>query len=145
MDKGLFLRRDFEGGQMSQDLTLFVDEDEIAYHIFSSEDNTSLHIAELADDYQGYTGEYIRIFPAKYNEAPAILRKDGTCFMIASGCTGWKPNEARTSFRCREKMARSYLWQTAGYHRIRLTDDIFGCPSGLKIDYPYWNGKMNGN
>lgn len=95
MDKGLFLRRDFEGGQMSRDMTLFVDDDKKAYHIYSSEDNASLHIAELTNDYQNYTGKYARIFPAKYNEAPAIFKKDGTYFMITSGCTGWAPNEAR--------------------------------------------------
>ncbi|NDW17376.1 beta-glucanase [Dysgonomonas sp. 216] len=95
MENGMFLRRDFKGGQMSRDMTLFVDDDSKAYHIYSSEDNATLQIAELTDDYLGYTGKYIRIFPAKYNEAPAIFKKDGVYWMITSGCTGWKPNEAR--------------------------------------------------
>ena len=30
-----------------------------------------------------------------HNEAPAIFKKDGTYWMITSGCTGWDPNEAR--------------------------------------------------
>lgn len=30
-----------------------------------------------------------------HNEAPAIFKKDGTYWMITSGCTGWAPNAAR--------------------------------------------------
>lgn len=92
---GLFTRRDFEGGQMSRDMALFVDDDNKAYHIYSSEDNLTLHIAELTTDYLDYTGKYIRIEPGGHNEAPAIFRKDGRYFMITSGCTGWAPNAAR--------------------------------------------------
>jgi hypothetical protein len=92
---GLFVRRDFEGGQMSRDMTLFVDDDNKAYHIYASEDNLTLHIAELTDDYVAYTGRYIRVEPGGHNEASAIFKKDGRYFMITSGCTGWAPNAAR--------------------------------------------------
>lgn len=92
---GLFARRDYLGGQMSRDMTVFVDDDGKAYHIYSSEENLTLDIAELTDDYQGHTGRYIRIFPGGHNEAPAICKKDGIYYMITSGCTGWAPNEAR--------------------------------------------------
>ena len=93
--KGRFLRRDFEGGQMARDQTVFVDDDGKAYHIFSSEENMTLHIAELSDDYLTHTGRYVRVAPGDNNEAPAIFKKDGTYWMITSGCTGWKPNKAR--------------------------------------------------
>ncbi|MDR0574348.1 MAG: family 43 glycosylhydrolase [Tannerella sp.] len=92
---GMFVRRDFAGGQMSRDMTLFVDDDDKAYHIYASEENLTLHIAELSDDYLNYTGKYIRIAPAGHNEAPAIFKKNGKYFMITSGCTGWDPNAAR--------------------------------------------------
>ena len=95
IEKGLFLKRDMEGGQMSRDMTLFVDDDGKAYHIYSSEDNLTLQIAELSDDYLSHTGKYIRIFPGGHNEAPAIFKKDGIYWMITSGCTGWEPNKAR--------------------------------------------------
>ena len=80
---------------MSRDMTLFVDDDGKAYHIYSSEDNLTLQIAELSDDYLSHTGKYIRIFPGGHNEAPAIFKKDGIYWMITSGCTGWEPNKAR--------------------------------------------------
>ena len=95
VNEGLFVKRDLEGGQMSRDMTLYVDDDGTAYHIYSSEENLTLHIAELTDDYQSHTGRYIRIFPGGHNEAPAIFKKDDIYWMITSGCTGWDPNEAR--------------------------------------------------
>ncbi len=93
--KGLFTARDMEGGQMSRDMTLFVDDDGKAYHIYASEDNLTLQIAELTPDYLDHTGRYIRIDAGGSNEAPAIFKKDGRYFMITSGCTGWDPNAAR--------------------------------------------------
>ncbi|MFA5417298.1 MAG: glycoside hydrolase family 43 protein [Bacteroidales bacterium] len=95
VENGLFLRRDLAGGQMSRDMTIYVDDDLKAYHIYASEENQTLHIAELSDDYQQHTGRYVRILPGKHNEAPAVLKKDGKYFLISSDCTGWKPNAAR--------------------------------------------------
>lgn len=95
VNKGLFIQRDLESGQMSRDMTVFVDNDGKAYHIYSSEENLTLHIAELTADYLDHTGKYIRIFPGGHNEAPAVFRKGNTYWMITSGCTGWDPNEAR--------------------------------------------------
>lgn len=95
VNQGMFTLRDLNGGQMSRDMTVFVDDDDKAYHIYASEDNLTLQIAELTDDYQSHSGKYIRIDPAGHNEAPAIFKKDGKYFMITSGCTGWDPNEAR--------------------------------------------------
>lgn len=94
---GGFLRRDFAGGQMSRDMTLFVDTDGTAYHITASEENQTLHIHELSDDYQSFTGRYKRVLPGGRNEGPAIFRKDGKYYMISSGLTGWKPNPARSA------------------------------------------------
>lgn len=92
---GMFARRDFQGGQMSRDMTLYVDDDGKAYHIYAAEENLTLNIAELSDDYLSHTGRYIRVAPGGHNEAPAIFKKDGRYFMITSGCTGWDPNAAR--------------------------------------------------
>ncbi len=94
---GLFLRRDFEKGQMARDMTVFVDDDGKAYHVHSSEENYTLHISELTDDYTGFTGRYVRILPGDSNEAPALFKKDGRYYMISSGCSGWAPNAARSS------------------------------------------------
>ena len=95
VEDGMFVRRDFDEGQMSRDMTLFVDDDGKAYHVYSSEENLTLHLAELSDDYTSHTGKYIRIAPGGHNEAPAVFKRAGKYFMITSGCTGWDPNAAR--------------------------------------------------
>ncbi len=95
VSEGYFVRRDFAKGQMARDMTLFVDDDGKAYHFHASENNQTLHIAELTSDYQDFTPNYTRALEGKANEAPAIFKKDGKYYMITSGTTGWKPNPAR--------------------------------------------------
>lgn len=87
--------RDFEGGQMARDMTLFVDNDGKAYHVFSSEDNFTLHIAELSDDYLAHTGKFVRVYVGHSTEAPALVKRGDYYYMVGSGCTGWAPNAAR--------------------------------------------------
>lgn len=88
-------RRDFESGQFARDMALFVDDDGTAYHIFSSESNLTLHISKLTDDYLSHAGEWVRVLVDGSNEAPAICKRNGKFYLIASGCTGWAPNAAR--------------------------------------------------
>ncbi len=91
------LGRDMQGGQMARDMTLFVDDDGKGYHIYSSEENSTLHIAELSDDYLSHSGKYGRFFPGRFMEAPAMFKKDNKYYLMMSGCTGWSPNEARSA------------------------------------------------
>ena len=93
---GLYVRRDFKKGQMSRDMTVFVDDDDTAYHISSSEENQTLHISKLTDDYLGFSKEWVRVQPGGQNEAPAVFKHKETYYMITSGLTGWKPNKARS-------------------------------------------------
>lgn len=92
---GMLMKRDLQKGQMARDMTLFVDEDGKAYHIHASEENLTLHISELTDDYLGFSENYIRVQPAGHNEAPSIFKRNNKYYMITSGCTGWAPNAAR--------------------------------------------------
>ncbi|MDR2981407.1 MAG: glycoside hydrolase family 43 protein [Puniceicoccales bacterium] len=89
--------RDFDGGQMARDMTLFVDDDQKAYLLYASEDNETLHISRLTDDYLGTSGEFVRVFIGRSMEAPAIFKKNGKYYFIGSGCTGWAPNAARSA------------------------------------------------
>jgi hypothetical protein len=92
---GLFVRRDFAGGQMARDMTLFIDKDGKAYHVHSSEENMTLQFSELTDDYLDFTGRYWRVLPGESNEAPAIFVSNKKYYMFTSGTTGWKPNPGR--------------------------------------------------
>ena len=91
----LVYRRDFSGGQMSRDLTLFVDDDGAAYLITAAEENATLQISRLTDDCLDVTGDYVRVFPNGFNEAPAAFKRKGRYFMFTSGTTGWSPNPCR--------------------------------------------------
>jgi hypothetical protein len=96
MVAGAYLRRDFAGGQMARDMTLYVDPDDgKAYHVASAEENFTLNIHELTDDYLDFTGRWLRVTPGGHNEAPAIVKHGGKYHLLASGCTGWAPNDAR--------------------------------------------------
>lgn len=87
----------FKSGQMARDMTLFLDDDAKAYHIYSSENNETLHISLLTDDYLKPAGQYVRVFSGRKMEAPAVFKRNGKYYLIASGCTGWEPNAARSA------------------------------------------------
>ena len=95
--KHLLFRRDFAGGQMARDMTLFVDDDGSAYHLYASEANGTLHISRLSDDFLKPAGKYVRVFPGRFHEAPAIFKTSGKYFLMTSDCSGWAPNAARVS------------------------------------------------
>ncbi len=96
VEQGLFVKRDFETGQMSRDMTIFVDDDGKAYHVHAAEENLTLHISGLSDDYLSFTGRWATAMPGGHNEAPALIKHRGRYYLITSGCTGWNPNAARS-------------------------------------------------
>lgn len=91
------LARDLAGGQMARDMTLFVDDDGTAYQFYSSENNKTMHVSQLSDDYLRPAGKYARIFIDESVEAPAVFKHAGRYYLIGSGCTGWDPNPARAA------------------------------------------------
>lgn len=95
--EGNLFARDFKDGQMARDMTLFVDDDGKAYHLYSSEANKTLHISQLSDDYLSHSGRFVRSFIGRSMEAPAIFKRGGKYYLFASGTTGWDPNPARSS------------------------------------------------
>lgn len=78
----------------SRDMTIFKDDDGVAYLVYSSEDNSELHIGPLTSDYLDVSNVVRRILVGQHREAPALFKHLGTYYMVTSGCTGWAPNEA---------------------------------------------------
>jgi Glycosyl hydrolases family 43 len=91
------LARDFEKGQMARDMTVFVDDDGKAYQFYSSEENPTMHVSLLSDDYLRPAGKYQRIFVGQSMEAPTVFKHAGKYYLIASGCSAWAPNAARSA------------------------------------------------
>ena len=79
-------------GNMARDLTVFKDDDEKAYLVYSSENNETLHICLLSDDFLSPSENFIRILPKEKREAPAVFKHLGKYYLITSGCSGWSPN-----------------------------------------------------
>ncbi len=81
-------------GNMSRDMTLFVDDDGEAYHIYASDDNFELRIARLSEDYRRPTSKDSLLF-REHREGPALFKHNGKYYMFTSDCTGFDPNRAR--------------------------------------------------
>lgn len=82
-------------GEESRDMTLFADDDGKAYLFHSSENNATMHVSPLTDDYLDTTGKFVKIFEGRSMEAPAVFKHRSKYYFIGSGCTGWAPNAAR--------------------------------------------------
>lgn len=85
---------------MARDMTLFVDDDGTAYIIYASEENYSLYISKLNEEYTAIAGEeygkdFTRAIYDGHREAPAMFKYDGKYYLITSGATGWDPNPAK--------------------------------------------------
>jgi len=89
------LARDFQKGQMARDMTVFVDDDGQAYLFYASEENATMHVSLLTLDYHHTSGKYARMFVGRSMEAPAVFKRRGKYYIVASGCTAWAPNAAR--------------------------------------------------
>ncbi|MEL0457347.1 glycoside hydrolase family 43 protein [Flavobacteriaceae bacterium SZ-1-7] len=149
LDEGMFVNRDLEKGQMSRDMTLYVDTDGKAYHIHASEENQTLHISELTDDFLDFTDRWARILPGGQNEAPAIFKEGKYYYLITSGLTGWEPNAAR-SFRATSIWGP---WIALGNPAIGIESEVtfrsqstyvlpvFGKPSAYIFMADRWNPK----
>lgn len=92
-----YLKSQRPNGHESRDMTLFQDDDGAAWLIYSSEANKTLHIAPLSKDYLDVQGASTRHFAGRYMEAPAVFKHKKKYYLIASGCTGWSPNPARSA------------------------------------------------
>ena len=92
------------------DCSLFFDDDGRAYQFYSSENNETMYISLLTDDYLKPSGRFTRNFIKESREAPAVFKHKGKYYMLSSGCTGWDPNVAEIA------VADSIMgtWKTIG-------------------------------
>ncbi|MGO1285233.1 MAG: glycoside hydrolase family 43 protein [Brachybacterium sp.] len=89
---------------MARDMTVFLDDDGTAYIIYSSEENYSLFISKLDEDFTALATpadaavkgvDFTRPYIGAHREAPALFKRAGTYYLITSGATGWDPNPAQ--------------------------------------------------
>lgn len=80
--------------QDSRDMTVFVDDDETAYLVHSSNWNKTTDIARLTEDYLNVDGYYMSVLIDQEREAHCMIHEQGMYYLISSGCTGWNYNSA---------------------------------------------------
>ena len=139
-DPNSHLVRDMPGGQMARDMTLFVDAEGIAWHVYASEENRTLQAARLRADLTAHDGRYWRLLPGGANEAPAIFRARGRYYMITSGLTGWAPNAARSFVADRIEGP----WTALGNPMRGTPDQVattFGAQSSFVLPLPTKDGR----
>ena len=89
----------------ARDMNLFKDDDGTAYIVYASENNKTLYISKLNEEYTYLSAEpakavygedYIRLFPGSMREAPVLIKGDnGRYYLMSSSTTGWMSNQAR--------------------------------------------------
>ncbi|KAJ1308299.1 hypothetical protein OPQ81_004013 [Rhizoctonia solani] len=79
-------------GQPSQDLGMFIDDDNIAYALYASRGNNA--ITRLRDDRLNVS-KIIYSFSGTNFEAPGMFKENGTYYQIFSQKTGFRPNDAQ--------------------------------------------------
>lgn len=104
-----YIRSVKPNGQMARDMTLFKDDNGKAYLIYSSEQNNTMQICLLSDDYLSATTTFSRILENRRREGPAIFKNDGKYYLITSSCTGWSPNAA--TYAVADKVLGPYVEQ----------------------------------
>jgi len=87
-------------GGTFRDMNVFVDDGGQAHVFYAAEDNLTMYVARLNDDFTGpqtpaVEGKtWARILVRAHREAPAPFKWGGKYYIVTSGCTGWKPNAA---------------------------------------------------
>ncbi|MFC8722671.1 RICIN domain-containing protein [Kitasatospora sp. NPDC057198] len=80
-------------GEMSRDITTFVDDDGTAYMVSAANENRDLHVYRLTADYTGIDAQVQSLWNGSSREAPALFKRNGVYFLLTSGATGWTPNQ----------------------------------------------------
>ena len=85
-------------GYMSRDCNVFVDSDGKGYFISAANENMDLHLYELTPDYKDVASLKAKLYVGQQREAPCLIKRNGYYYLITSGCTGWKPNQAKYAY-----------------------------------------------
>ncbi len=89
------------GDSTYRDMNLFLDDDGQAYTLYSAEDNATIYIVRLNEDFTGpetppVEGKtWSRAIVRQWREAPAPFKHRGRYYLITSGTSGWDPNAAK--------------------------------------------------
>ncbi|KAL0384150.1 UNVERIFIED_CONTAM: hypothetical protein Sradi_2809300 [Sesamum radiatum] len=79
-----YLHSQRPNGFDSRDMTVFKDDNGVAYLIYSSIRNKEIHISPLNEDYLGVTNTTVRALVGQHREAPAVFKHQSIYYMVTS-------------------------------------------------------------
>jgi len=132
-------------GATFRDMNLFVDDNGGAYVFYAAEDNWTMYVVQLNDEFTGTKTPAIenktwaRILLRAHREAPAPFKASGRYYLITSACTGWAPNAADCA------VAKNVLgpYQSLGNPCIGTNaNKTFGTQSTFVLPAPGRKGKF---
>ncbi len=132
-------------GGTFRDMTLYVDSDTNAYVFYASENNATMYVVRLNDEWTGpaqpaLEGKtWARILVGQMREAPVVFKHQNIYYLITSGCTGWRPNAASLA------ISTNILgpWQVVGNPCVGpLADTTFNSQGTFALPIPNKPGKF---
>jgi hypothetical protein len=106
-----FVRDEWPADISVYDMGTFQDDDGTAYVIYS-DGNQGVSIDRLSSDYLSVTQRVAHFSSGQCEEAPAVVKNNGTYFLTDSYCTGWAPNQ--NHYRSAPSMAGPWHTQPDG-------------------------------
>lgn|GEM_PF-881885 len=86
-------------GNQSRDLNFFEDDDGSGYLISSSDNNETMKLYKLNDDWTNVLSatEFpaVTILKNEHREAPSMIKKDGWYYLFTSEAAGWYPSQGK--------------------------------------------------
>ena len=126
-------------GGTFRDMNLFMDDDGRAYTFYSSEDNWTMYVVRLNDDFTGPESPAVenktwaRILVRRMREGAAPFKWSGKYFLITSACTGWRANAAE--FASSDNILGP--WKSSGNPCVGTNaDTTFGTQSTFVLPAP---------
>src|SRR5690606_41355178 len=79
---------------LPRSISTSVDDNGAAHSISTADETDASHIYRLPPDYTNVAA-LVHMWDGDHREAPALFKRNGVYFMLTSGATGWRPNQAR--------------------------------------------------
>ncbi len=125
-------------GNMSRDCNLFKDDDGTAYFTSAANFNYDMVMYKLTADYLD-VADQDTLFVGDHREAPVIVKKDSTYFLITSAATGWDANQAKYTSSSKIFNGEWKKWKNLGNSKTFDTQptDVIKVEGSNKTTYLY--------
>ncbi|PYE45450.1 discoidin domain-containing protein [Paenibacillus barcinonensis] len=79
-------------GKESRDISIFVDDDDVAYLISTANNNSDTILYKLTADWLDVDTQVSLIYQNQHRELPKMIKQDGIYYLFSSQAAGWYPS-----------------------------------------------------